>query len=45
MAGMPASRRQALRRDRLAVVFQGYGLLVLLTARENVELAPPGGPA
>jgi putative ABC transport system ATP-binding protein len=29
---------QRLRRERVAVVFQGYGLLSLLTAAENVEL-------
>jgi putative ABC transport system ATP-binding protein len=38
--GLVARRggRQALRRDQVALVFQGYGLLSLLTARENVEL-------
>jgi putative ABC transport system ATP-binding protein len=38
LAGLGAAGRQALRRDRVALVFQGYGLLSLLTARENVEL-------
>ena len=38
LAALGASGRQALRRDRVALVFQGYGLLSLLTARENVEL-------
>jgi len=38
LAGLGERGRQALRRDRLALVFQGYGLLSLLTARENVEL-------
>jgi len=38
LAGLGEGGRQALRRDRLALVFQGYGLLSLLTARENVEL-------
>jgi putative ABC transport system ATP-binding protein len=28
-----------LRRSRIALVLQAYGLLALLTARENVELA------
>jgi putative ABC transport system ATP-binding protein len=38
LAGLGPAGRQALRRDRVALVFQGYGLLSLLTARENVEL-------
>lgn len=38
LAGLGEAGRRALRRDRIAVVFQGYGLLALLTARENVEL-------
>jgi putative ABC transport system ATP-binding protein len=38
LAGLGPAGRQALRRDRIALVFQGYGLLSLLTARENVEL-------
>ena len=38
LAELGAAARQALRRDRVALVFQGYGLLSLLTARENVEL-------
>src|SRR5829696_8557555 len=38
LATLGAAGRQALRRDRVALVFQGYGLLSLLTARENVEL-------
>jgi ABC-type lipoprotein export system ATPase subunit len=38
VAGLGAAGRQALRRDRVALVFQGYGLVSLLTARENVEL-------
>ncbi|HEY2956754.1 MAG TPA: ATP-binding cassette domain-containing protein [Actinomycetota bacterium] len=38
LAGLGEAGRRALRRERLAVVFQGYGLLALLTARENVEL-------
>jgi putative ABC transport system ATP-binding protein len=38
LARLGENGRQALRRDRLALVFQGYGLLSLLTARENVEL-------
>jgi putative ABC transport system ATP-binding protein len=38
LAGLGEADRRALRRDRLALVFQGYGLLALLTARENVEL-------
>jgi len=38
LTGLGAAGRQALRRDRVALVFQGYGLLSLLTARENVEL-------
>jgi putative ABC transport system ATP-binding protein len=38
LAELGAAGRQALRRDRVALVFQGYGLLSLLTARENVEL-------
>jgi ABC-type lipoprotein export system ATPase subunit len=38
LAGLGQAGRQALRRDRVALVFQGYGLLSLLTARENVEL-------
>ena len=38
LAALGPAGRQALRRDRVALVFQGYGLLSLLTARENVEL-------
>ena len=38
LADLGPAGRQALRRDRVALVFQGYGLLSLLTARENVEL-------
>lgn len=38
LAGLGQRARQALRRERIAVVFQGYGLLSLLTAAENVEL-------
>ena len=39
LAGLGPAGRQALRRDQaVALVFQGYGLLSLLTARENVEL-------
>jgi len=38
LAGLGEAGRQALRRQRVALVFQGYGLLSLLTARENVEL-------
>ena len=38
LAGFGPAGRQALRRDQVALVFQGYGLLSLLTARENVEL-------
>jgi putative ABC transport system ATP-binding protein len=38
LAGLGEAGRRLLRRDRLAIVFQGYGLLALLTARENVEL-------
>jgi putative ABC transport system ATP-binding protein len=38
LAGLGERARQALRRERIAVVFQGYGLLSLLTAAENVEL-------
>jgi putative ABC transport system ATP-binding protein len=38
LARLGSAGRQALRRDRVALVFQGYGLLSLLTARENVEL-------
>jgi putative ABC transport system ATP-binding protein len=38
LARLGTAGRQALRRDRVALVFQGYGLLSLLTARENVEL-------
>jgi putative ABC transport system ATP-binding protein len=38
LAGLGPAGRQALRRERVALVFQGYGLLSLLTARENVEL-------
>ncbi len=38
VAGLGEAGRRVLRRDRVAVVFQGYGLLALLTARENVEL-------
>jgi putative ABC transport system ATP-binding protein len=37
--GLPAEQRRALRRGRIALVLQAYGLLTLLTARENVELA------
>jgi predicted ABC-type transport system involved in lysophospholipase L1 biosynthesis ATPase subunit len=37
--GLPAEQRRALRRGRIALVLQAYGLLALLTARENVELA------
>jgi putative ABC transport system ATP-binding protein len=36
---LPAEQRRALRRGRIALVLQAYGLLGLLTARENVELA------
>jgi putative ABC transport system ATP-binding protein len=36
---LPAEQRRALRRGRIALVLQAYGLLALLTARENVELA------
>ena len=38
LAALGPAGRQALRRDRVALVFQGYGLVSLLTARENVEL-------
>jgi putative ABC transport system ATP-binding protein len=38
LAALGPAGRQALRRDRVALVFQGYGLLSLLTARENIEL-------
>ena len=38
LAGLGEAGRRVLRRDRIAIVFQGYGLLALLTARENVEL-------
>jgi putative ABC transport system ATP-binding protein len=38
LAGLGERGLQALRRERVAVVFQGYGLLSLLTAAENVEL-------
>ncbi len=38
LAGLGEAGRRLLRRDRLAIVFQGCGLLALLTARENVEL-------
>ena len=38
LAALDPAGRQALRRDRVALVFQGYGLVSLLTARENVEL-------
>ena len=38
LAELGEADRRVLRRDRLAIVFQGYGLLALLTARENVEL-------
>jgi putative ABC transport system ATP-binding protein len=38
VAELGESGRLALRRERLAIVFQAYGLLALLTARENVEL-------
>jgi putative ABC transport system ATP-binding protein len=37
--GLPAEQRRALRRGRIALVLQAYGLLALLTVRENVELA------
>lgn len=37
--GLPAEQRRALRRGRIALVLQAYGLLALLTARENVDLA------
>jgi putative ABC transport system ATP-binding protein len=38
LAGLGERQLQTLRRERIAVVFQGYGLLSLLTAAENVEL-------
>ena len=38
LAGLGEAGRRVLRRERIAIVFQGYGLLALLTARENVEL-------
>jgi putative ABC transport system ATP-binding protein len=38
LAALGEAGRQALRRQRVGVVFQAYGLLSLLTARENVEL-------
>jgi heme ABC exporter ATP-binding subunit CcmA len=38
VAELGESGRLGLRRERLAIVFQAYGLLALLTARENVEL-------
>jgi putative ABC transport system ATP-binding protein len=38
LAGLGERALQRLRRERVAVVFQGYGLLSLLTAAENVEL-------
>lgn len=36
--GSPLAADPALRRRRISVVFQGYGLVALLTAAENVEL-------
>jgi putative ABC transport system ATP-binding protein len=38
LATLGEAGRQALRRGRVGMVFQAYGLLSLLTARENVEL-------
>jgi putative ABC transport system ATP-binding protein len=38
LAALGPARRRALRRNRLGIVFQGYGLLTLLSAQENVEL-------
>src|SRR4029453_9863452 len=37
LAELGAAGRQALRRDRVALVFQGYGLLSLLPARADGE--------
>ena len=37
--GLPSEQRRALRRGKIALVLQAYGLLAPLTARENVELA------
>jgi putative ABC transport system ATP-binding protein len=38
LAELGVAARHELRRNRIALVFQGHGLLALLTARENVEL-------
>ena len=40
--GRPVLGARSPARERLGVVFQGYGLVALLTAAENVELALTG---
>jgi putative ABC transport system ATP-binding protein len=38
LAGLDAAARLAMRRERIAFVFQSFGLVAELTAEENVEL-------